>query len=92
MDQVITVGLDLAKSVFQLHGVTASGGVDLQGRSSLLAPDAGGRRDGGDQARAAISGASPLAHTAPGPSKRQGRGGRPCEQNRPNRLGDDDDR
>jgi transposase len=30
MDQVITVGLDLAKSVFQLHGVAASGEVVLR--------------------------------------------------------------
>jgi transposase len=32
MDQVVTIGLDIAKSVFQLHGIDASGAVRLRKR------------------------------------------------------------
>ena len=32
MDQVVTIGLDIAKSVFQVHGVDAAGGVVIRQR------------------------------------------------------------
>jgi transposase len=32
MDQVATIGLDIAKSVFQVHGVDAGGGVVIRQR------------------------------------------------------------
>jgi transposase len=32
MDQIRTVGIDLAKSVFQVHGIDATGAVVLQRR------------------------------------------------------------
>ncbi len=32
MDQVVTIGLDIAKSVFQVHGVDAEGGVVIRQR------------------------------------------------------------
>jgi hypothetical protein len=32
MDQITTVGIDLAKSVFQVHGIDATGAVLLQRR------------------------------------------------------------
>ncbi len=41
MSQVVTIGLDIAKSVFQLHGVDAAGTVLLRKRlprSRMLPP------------------------------------------------------
>ena len=32
MDQIVTIGLDIAKSVFQVHGVDAEGGVVIRQR------------------------------------------------------------
>jgi transposase len=30
MDQVVTIGMDIAKSIFQLHGIDAVGAVRLR--------------------------------------------------------------
>jgi hypothetical protein len=50
MEAITTVGLDIAKSVFQVHGVDADGNVilrrQLKGRPGLVQPEMPATRDG----------------------------------------------
>ncbi len=39
MNEVITIGVDVAKSVFEVHGVDAEGGVVFRSQSSQCLPD-----------------------------------------------------
>lgn len=56
MEEVVTIGLDIAKSVFQVHGINSRGEVVLrrQLKRARMLPffaklsDAGGRGDGCD--------------------------------------------
>ena len=86
-------GRDLAAWIGLVPRQNSSGGKERLGSiswSSLSAPDARRRLDGRHPIRRAIGQAAPVAGAAPGAQEGEGRRGRARQQDRADRLGDDD--
>ncbi len=63
MGQVVTIGLDIAKSVFQVHGVDASGATVLRQRLTLIT-----LRRSGRPATVGLPDSAQCSHPLPAPS------------------------
>ena len=95
MQAVTTIGFDIAKSVFQVHGVDTVGQVLIRRqlkRRQVIAffPEADGRRVRRDPlCQDPWHKASALAHSIAGTATHQSRRDRACQQAGPHGVGDD---